>query len=89
MFNSWIAFSNPEGKDFNEITAYLRLGISVTGPGDDQVALNDDTGPANADEQEVMMPASIKKQYKQLKIRFIKGEKFPKMDIGGTIDAYI
>ena len=35
------------------------------------------------------MPASIKKQYKQLKIKFVKGEQFPKMDIGGTIDAYI
>ena len=35
------------------------------------------------------MPPSIKKIYKQLKIRFIKGEKFPKMDIGGTIDAYL
>lgn len=35
------------------------------------------------------MPPSIRKQYKQLKLRFIKGEKFPNMDYGGTIDAYI
>ena len=89
MFNSWIAFANPEGKDFNEITCYLRVGISIVGPGDDQVALNDETGPNTAEEQEVMMPAQIRKQYKQLKIRFIKGEKFPKMDLAGTIDAYI
>lgn len=45
MFNSWIAISNPEGKDFNEITGYLKLGISITGPGDEQVSLNDETGP--------------------------------------------
>ena len=88
MFNSWIALSNPEGKDFNEITCYLKLGISITGPGDDQVAINDDTGIA-ADEQEILMPPSIRKQYKQLKIRFIKAEKFPNMDFGGTIDAMI
>ena len=35
------------------------------------------------------MPASIRKEYKQLKIRFVKGEKLPKMDLIGTIDAYI
>ena len=55
MFNQWIAFSNPEGKDFNEITCYLKIAICVTGPGDDQVALNDETGNAT-EEQEVMMP---------------------------------
>jgi hypothetical protein len=36
-----------------------------------------------------MMPASIRKEYKQLKIRFVKAEKLPKMDTLGTIDAYI
>jgi len=35
-----------------------------------------------------MMPASIKKEYKQVKFRFLKGEKYPKMDLLGTIDAY-
>jgi len=89
LFNSWIAFSNPEGKDFNEITGYLKLALSVTGPGDEQVSLSDETGPQTHDEQEVMMPPSIKKEYKQLKLRFIKAEKLPKMDQFGTIDAYI
>jgi hypothetical protein len=37
MFNQWLALSNPEGKDFNEITAYLKMSISVAGPGDEQV----------------------------------------------------
>lgn len=64
MLNSWIALSNPEGKDFNEITCYLKLGISVAGPGDEQVQLNDETGPKNPDDQEVMMPPSIRKEYK-------------------------
>lgn len=36
-----------------------------------------------------MMPASIKKEFKQLKFRFVKAEKLPKMDQFGTIDAYI
>jgi hypothetical protein len=36
-----------------------------------------------------MMPPSIKKEYKQLKLRFVQGERFPKMDFNGTIDAFI
>ena len=35
------------------------------------------------------MPASIKKEFKQIKFRFLKGERFPKMDQFGTCDAYI
>ncbi len=35
LFHQWIALSNPEGKDFNEITCYLKLSISVAGPGDE------------------------------------------------------
>jgi hypothetical protein len=35
MFHQWLALSNPEGADFNEITAYLKLSICVTGPGDE------------------------------------------------------
>jgi len=35
------------------------------------------------------MPAQIKKEFKQLKIRFIAAEKLPKMDTFGSIDAYI
>ena len=65
----------------------MKIAISITGPGDDQVAINDQTGSQN--DEDVMMPPSIKKVYKQLKMRFVKGEKFPKMDMGGTIDAYI
>jgi hypothetical protein len=36
-----------------------------------------------------MMPASIKKQYKQLVFRIFRGRKFPIMDTFGTIDAYV
>ena len=36
-----------------------------------------------------MMPAQIKKEFRQLKIRFISAEKLPKMDTFGSIDAYI
>jgi hypothetical protein len=42
--------SNPESKDFNEITCYVKLCISVIGPGDEQVPLNDESGPEKTEE---------------------------------------
>ena len=42
-----------------------------------------------AESEEIMMPPSIRKEYKQIKIRFMKFEKLPKMDTFGTIDAYV
>ena len=44
------------------------------------MALNDAAGPEQTEEAEVMMPPSIRKEFKQVKFRFLKGEKFPKMD---------
>jgi len=35
------------------------------------------------------MPPSIKKDFKQVKFRFLKAEKLSKMDRFGTIDAYL
>ena len=86
--HQWIALFNPEGEDFSEITGNLKISMSVQGPGDEQVQLNDQAGPDSVD-QVVLMPAQIKKEFKQLKIRFIQAEKLPKMDTFGTIDAYI
>ena len=90
MHNQWLALSNPEGKDFNEITAYLKVSILVTGPGDEQIQLTDQAGGVDYTERSgIMMPPSIKKQYKQLYFKIFKAENLPKMDRFGTIDAYI
>lgn len=80
MHHQWLALSNPESPEFNEITCYLKLSISIAGPGDEQVSLNDDTALDKTEEAVVMMPPSIKKEFKQVKFRFLKGEKYPKMD---------
>ena len=88
--HQWLALSNPENvNDQNEITAYLRVSIHISGPGDQQIALTDDTSLSTSDGDNVMMPASIKKNYKQLHFRVIRGEKLPKTDTFGTIDAYV
>lgn len=65
MEHQWLALSNPDGADFNEITGYLKVSISISGPGDEQIQLAEDTaGLDKTDGDKVMMPASIKKQYK-------------------------
>mmetsp|Transcript_40372 Transcript_40372/g.52910 ORF Transcript_40372/g.52910 Transcript_40372/m.52910 type:complete len:170 (+) Transcript_40372:543-1052(+) len=86
--HQWIALYNPEGEDFSDITGNLKISIAVQGPGDEQVQLNDQAGPDSIGSV-VLMPAQIKKEFKQLKIRFITAEKLPKMDTFGSIDAYV
>ena len=68
--HQWIALFNPEGEDFSAITGNLKISMAVQGPGDEQVQLSDQAGPDSVD-QVVLMPAQIKKEFKQLKIRFI------------------
>ena len=45
-------------------------------------------GP-DSEGSKIMMPASVKKEFKQLKIRFIEAHGLPRMDLFGTIDAYV
>lgn len=59
LLHTWLALSNPEGEDLNDITSYIKLSINVSGPGDEQLQLSDDTSVE--DSKQVMMPASIKK----------------------------
>lgn len=90
MKHQWLALSNPEGKDYNHITGYLKVSINITGPGDESVALMEDTSKRmSADDDNVLMPTSIRRQYKQLTFRVIRGEKLPQTDRFGTIDAYL
>lgn len=89
-----MALSNPSSPNFNEVTGYLKLSISVAATGDEQVQITEDTGGDKTDEESILMPPQIKPEFYQLKFRFFKAEKLPIMDAaifgkGGSIDAYI
>jgi len=86
--HQWIAMFNPEGANFSDISANLKISIAVQGPGDEQIQLKDQEGPDKPGQQ-VLMPAQIKKEFSQLKIRFIQAQHLPNLDIMGTIDAMI
>ena len=88
MHNQWIALCNPEGEDFSAVAGNLKISIAVQGPGDEQVQLNDEAGDQGADAA-TLMPATIKKEYKQLKIRFIQIENMVNVDgMWGSADPF-
>lgn len=66
--------SNPNSKTFNEVTGYLKVSISVIGPGDEQVPLTDDRGIDRTDKEVMLLPPHISVSFYQLKFRLIKAE---------------
>lgn len=54
LLHKWVALSNPASPDFNEVTGYLKLSISVACTGDEQVQITEDT--STGDDDTVMMP---------------------------------
>lgn len=77
-------------KEFNAITGYLKVSISVLTSGDEQVPLTEDTGEDDTnDDSFILTPPHIQIAYYQIKIRIIKGEYLPDMDKWGSIDAYL
>lgn len=88
-----IGINNSELKEFNKITGYLTVSISVVGPGDETVKLEMGTD-AEIAENKPLMPQSVKNIYKQMHFQYFKAEDLPIMDKrvmlpDGTIDAYI
>ena len=85
-----MALINPDSEDFASIAAYIKLSGSVYGVDDSPVELKMDE---NDDDENCVMPASIKPKFTQLKMHIIKGEHLPKLDFklvgDGKMDAFI
>lgn len=90
LLHKWIALSNPDSESFNEVAAYMKLSLSVTTVGDEQIQITDDT---NADSEDILMPPSIRPEFYQIRFKFFRAEKLPAMDRSlmgkGSIDAYV
>ena len=88
--HQWMALINPDSEDFASVAAYIKISGSVYGVDDTPVELKMDEGE---DDENCIMPASLKPKYTQLKLHIIKGENLPKLDfkmIGpGKMDAYV
>ncbi len=90
LFHQWVALCNPASENFSEVFGYLKLSITVAAGGDSQVKIEDDTG---GDDGNIMMPPMIKPEFYQIRFKFFRAEKLPKMDFSlmgkGSIDAYL
>jgi hypothetical protein len=61
LLHKWIVLSNPLSENYDEVTGYMKLSISVAATGDKQVQIDEDNSPPETDS--VMMPPQIKPQY--------------------------
>ena len=77
-------------EDFSSVSAYLKMSASVYGVDDTPKELKVDE---NDDDDNCIMPASIKPKYSQIKLHIIKGEHLPRLDVkligAGTMDAFV
>jgi hypothetical protein len=89
ILNQWVAITNPESVEKTEVKGYLQLSISVQGPEDNAIKLSDQVALHDTSDESILMPSSIKKEYKQLSISIVEAQDLPKMDTLGSIDAYV
>ena len=76
MEHVWLALQNPDGEDASCITGMLKISVSCQGPADEQVKLDMFSGPEPKDAK-MMMSASSKRTFNQMKIRLIEGREMP------------
>lgn len=49
LMHKWIILSNPESENYGEVTAQLKLSITICGEGDEQVGIEEDPNPEKED----------------------------------------
>jgi len=52
--------SNPESETFGEVTGQLKLSITITGEGDEQLQITDDPNP---EKEDIIQPPQIKPKF--------------------------
>ena len=61
MLHQWIALSNPNSDDYSKITGYLKLSISVTCTGDEQIQIEEE-GTEQGDDN-ILMPPQLNPEF--------------------------
>ena len=93
MLHQWLALSNPHGDNWADISCYMKVSVSVSCTGDEQVEIKEEE-----DEPEgvkVMMSPALNPSFYQIKIRIFAGDQLPMMDADmgflgkAKIDAYL
>jgi hypothetical protein len=79
LMHQWMALINVDSVDPDDMKGFLKASISVEGPGDKAVKLQDDD--PSTDESNVMMPPSIKRYLRQFRLTIMRMEGIPTMDV--------
>jgi hypothetical protein len=53
--------SNPNSENFNEVTGYLKISITVAATGDEQVQITEDNSVGG--DENILMPPAIKPEF--------------------------
>jgi len=61
LMHKWLALSNPNSENFNEIAGYLKISITIAATGDEQVQIQEDDNENSEDA--ILMPTSIRPEY--------------------------
>jgi len=62
LMHTWLAMSNPSSESFNEVSAYMKLSITIAATGDEQVQITEDNAPETGEEK-ILTPASIRPEF--------------------------
>lgn len=88
LLHQQFGLSNQKSTDQSKITGYVTVSINVQGPGDEATELKL-ASSSEMQEKKPILPASVKRNYKQLYLRLFRVVDLPRMDtFMGTIDAY-
>ena len=93
-YNSqWVGLLDQNSKGDFGVQGYLRVSVTLLGPGDVDVIETGSEENGEVDEMTVLMPPSIKMDLRFFRIRFYNAENLPNLDPnfltrGGGIDPY-
>ena len=61
LLHKWLALSNPNSENYAEITAYMKVSISVAASGDEQIQIKEDD--AIEEDTDVMMSPALNPKF--------------------------
>ncbi len=59
LLHRWVALSNPQSENYNQIAGYLKLSIAVTTMNDETINITEDSGSPESNELPIIMPPQL------------------------------
>eukprot|EP00004_Rigifila_ramosa_P005707 TRINITY_DN16378_c0_g1_i1.p1 TRINITY_DN16378_c0_g1~~TRINITY_DN16378_c0_g1_i1.p1 ORF type:complete len:1467 (-),score=375.36 TRINITY_DN16378_c0_g1_i1:84-3968(-) len=88
LFRQWIALTDTTDKH-EGCQGFLKLSISVMGPGDEQVIHSEDDVRAADGSEVILLPPKVQQEGHLLMVECHSAEGLPKVDTTGSVDPFI